>query len=202
MSLSRYYTGSSFVCASTVCNLVPVKPIYSSHHLAHTHTLSTCAVIMADEGALLAVQEANRKLGTGVLAAGVVVIFTTVAVFFSSGSRGRGKARQKLGTLPTHHPIAHLLHLSISLSYSTTPSPDPPRWLPENPGKRWTEIFFLKASVLWIVWFGGIVVSGVYEHFGPWSYMLVCSAMAAPYLFGPFLHPNQVRSCTCAATFN
>lgn len=65
---------------------------------------------MADEGALLAVQEANRKLGTGVLAAGVVVIFTTVAVFFSSGSRGRGKARQKLGTLPTHHPIAHLLH--------------------------------------------------------------------------------------------
>lgn len=66
-----------------------------------------------------------------------------------------------------------------------------PRWLASNPGKRWTEICFGYLSALWIVWFGLIVATGVYEQFGPWSYFIVCSAMAVPYAVAPLFFPGQ-----------
>ena len=64
----------------------------------------------------------------------------------------------------------------------------PPRWLAATPGKRWAEVFFLKYSVCWIVFFFlGIVVPRTYERFDEWGYFLVGLAIALPPLVVPLL---------------
>ena len=64
-------------------------------------------------------------------------------------------------------------------------------WLATTPGKRWTEIFFLWWSVLWISAMGWIVASGAYESFEEWSYLCVGVAFALPCFVLPPLLPGS-----------
>ncbi|KAL6759528.1 cyclopropyl isomerase-like protein [Haematococcus lacustris] len=64
----------------------------------------------------------------------------------------------------------------------------PSKWLAINPGKRWTEVFFLLYSPFWIVWALCIIVPfQLYEHAGDWGYMLIGTAAAAPCVILPVL---------------
>ena len=60
-------------------------------------------------------------------------------------------------------------------------------WLATTPGKRWTELFFLGWSAVWISAMGFIVASGAYERFEEWEYMGVGVAFALPCFIGPLL---------------
>ena len=53
-------------------------------------------------------------------------------------------------------------------------------WLATTPGKRWTEVFFLYWSVVWISAMAYIVASGAYEAFEESEYMAVGVAFAVP----------------------
>lgn len=66
-----------------------------------------------------------------------------------------------------------------------------PRWLSSSPGKRWGEQFFLAWSAAWILGFGSIVATGVYEVFTEWHYMAVGLGMALPCALLPLLFPGQ-----------
>lgn len=61
------------------------------------------------------------------------------------------------------------------------------RWFSPVPAKRWGEKFFLYYSCFWISWFGYIVVSGVWENFGPWEYVYVGAGIALPCFLLPWL---------------
>lgn len=54
-------------------------------------------------------------------------------------------------------------------------------WLAENPGKRWTELFFLAYSPVWIAWCLGLLVPlKLYDRLGEWGYMYIGLAAALP----------------------
>ena len=73
----------------------------------------------------------------------------------------------------------------------------PPRWSAPNAGKAWSERFFLRYSVVWILFFGCVIVSGAWEHFAHVEYMAVCGAIALPCLLAPALllapAPSEAR---------
>ena len=52
------------------------------------------------------------------------------------------------------------------------------RWLAAHPGKRFTELFFLAYSPLWIGAMAAIVATGAYEVRGPCSVALVCTVLS------------------------
>jgi len=102
-----------------------------------------------------------------------------------------------------------------TLSLGLKPLPAPrgrargPHWLAASPSKRAGEVLALQLSPLWIASVGehnqqrvspfttreltpaaGVVVAGgFYTRWGPWGYMLYCTACAAPYLAVPLLSP-------------
>ena len=63
-------------------------------------------------------------------------------------------------------------------------------WLATTPGKRWTEVFFLYWSVVWISAMAYIVASSAYESFEENEYMAVGLAFAVPCFVGPLLLPG------------
>ena len=50
-----------------------------------------------------------------------------------------------------------------------------------------------------MLWFGGIVVTGVYEQFEEVSYFVVGLGMALPYAIVPLFFPGQVRRRSACA---
>jgi cycloeucalenol cycloisomerase len=62
--------------------------------------------------------------------------------------------------------------------------------LSDNPDKRAAEIFFWKWIGVWLIYFGGIVVTGVYETFTAWSYMKVGLVSVLPPVLIPLLFPS------------
>lgn len=64
------------------------------------------------------------------------------------------------------------------------------RYFSRNPGKREGEIFFLRWSLVWMIFFGGIVISRVYEQFTtPWHYLTVGILLSLPPIGIPLLFP-------------
>ncbi|KAG1662634.1 hypothetical protein FOA52_009619 [Chlamydomonas sp. UWO 241] len=62
----------------------------------------------------------------------------------------------------------------------------PPRWLAANPGKRWTEVFFLVYSPLWMTWALCVMVPlELYEWCQEWGYLLIGTAAALPIVVLP-----------------
>lgn len=87
--------------------------------------------------------------------------------------------------------------LTLIFYYRDGSAPAARLWLATEPSKRWTELFFLKYSLTWISWFGVVVLSGVWEGFGPWEYMYVGLAMAVPCAVAPYwLEPAELRAST------
>lgn len=66
-------------------------------------------------------------------------------------------------------------------------------WMSDNPAKRWTEVFFLWYSPVWITWALGIVVTlGLYHRFRELEYMYVGLAAGLPcVLIPPLLPPAE-----------
>ena len=64
-------------------------------------------------------------------------------------------------------------------------------WLAPNPGKRWTELFFLAYSPTWIIWCLCILVPfRIYDRLGTWGYLSLGVAAALPCaLLPPLLQP-------------
>ena len=64
-------------------------------------------------------------------------------------------------------------------------------WLAPNPGKRWTELFFLAYSPTWIIWCLCILVPfKIYERLGTWGYLSLGVGAALPcILLPPLLQP-------------
>ncbi|KAF0852801.1 mitochondrial cycloeucalenol cycloisomerase [Andalucia godoyi] len=56
-------------------------------------------------------------------------------------------------------------------------------WFASTPAKRETEIFYVKYSVCWVLFFSAIVVTEVYEQFDRWWY----AAVGAVLMFPPIL---------------
>ena len=69
-------------------------------------------------------------------------------------------------------------------------------WLARGAGKRWTELFFLAYSPVWILWCLCILVPfKLYEGMGEWGYMAIGVAAAAPcVLLPPLLQPPAERA--------
>jgi len=63
------------------------------------------------------------------------------------------------------------------------------RWLSLNHSKRKGETFFLVWSVVWVTFFGWIVLSGVFERFTSTTYMLVGVVVGLPPIIYPLLFP-------------
>eukprot|EP00658_Telonema_sp_P-2_P038024 TRINITY_DN27338_c0_g1_i2.p1 TRINITY_DN27338_c0_g1~~TRINITY_DN27338_c0_g1_i2.p1 ORF type:complete len:326 (+),score=53.70 TRINITY_DN27338_c0_g1_i2:141-1118(+) len=73
-----------------------------------------------------------------------------------------------------------------------TRAPGGGRWLADPqiaPGKRLTEVWFLKYGVFWILCFGVIVGGGLYVWFDRMHYMLVCGGLALPLYLQPVVAP-------------
>jgi cycloeucalenol cycloisomerase len=68
------------------------------------------------------------------------------------------------------------------------------QWFSNSKAKKWTELFFMKYSVVWISWFGVVVISGVWETFGPNEYMIVGTSMAVPCFVLPWLRSSSIIS--------
>jgi cycloeucalenol cycloisomerase len=66
------------------------------------------------------------------------------------------------------------------------------QYLAYTEAKKWTEMFFIKYSVIWISWFGIVVLSGIWETFGPNDYMIVGLCMAIPCFLLPFIRSNII----------
>eukprot|EP00887_Chlorella_sp_A99_P005552 scaffold1.g5552.t1 len=68
-------------------------------------------------------------------------------------------------------------------------------WLAPNPAKRWTELFFLLYSLVWITWLLIILVPfRLYERLGKWGYMSLGVAAATPcVVLPPLLAPRAER---------
>jgi cycloeucalenol cycloisomerase len=64
-------------------------------------------------------------------------------------------------------------------------------WLPRNRSKRSGELFQVVWSVLWIGFFGFVVVSKVYEEWRDTGYMLCGLALSIPNLLLPNLFPSK-----------
>eukprot|EP00271_Cylindrocystis_brebissonii_P020078 TRINITY_DN6499_c0_g1_i1.p1 TRINITY_DN6499_c0_g1~~TRINITY_DN6499_c0_g1_i1.p1 ORF type:complete len:297 (-),score=31.71 TRINITY_DN6499_c0_g1_i1:214-1104(-) len=61
-------------------------------------------------------------------------------------------------------------------------------WFAPSPSKRWTEIFFLAYSPVWITWALGIIVPfKLFEIFTEVEYMLVGIVAAAPLVLVPLI---------------
>lgn len=84
-------------------------------------------------------------------------------------------------TLYTRFFSVSTLQLELALRSSRR------QWLANSSAKRWSELFFMKYSIVWISWFGVVVVSGVWESFGPNEYLVVGVAMALPCLVLPWI---------------
>lgn len=64
----------------------------------------------------------------------------------------------------------------------------PRLWLADDPGKRWTEVFFLAYSPFWMAWALCILVPfKLYDHLGQLGYLLVGLAAATPCVVLPLL---------------
>lgn len=60
------------------------------------------------------------------------------------------------------------------------------QWLAENPAKRWTEIFFLLYSPVWITWCLCILVPfKLYDALDEWGYLAIGLFAALPCFFFP-----------------
>eukprot|EP00026_Physarum_polycephalum_P003552 Phypoly_transcript_03565.p1 GENE.Phypoly_transcript_03565~~Phypoly_transcript_03565.p1 ORF type:complete len:322 (+),score=42.13 Phypoly_transcript_03565:311-1276(+) len=70
-------------------------------------------------------------------------------------------------------------------------SKDAPRWFSTNPSKRWGEIFFLKYSIVWILIFGGVVVTEIYKTFGDVEFMALGLIVALPCVLYPLFFPSK-----------
>ena len=68
------------------------------------------------------------------------------------------------------------------------------QWFSNSRAKKWTELFFMKYSIVWISWFGVVVISGVWETFGPNEYMIVGTSMAMPCFVLPWLRSSSIIS--------
>lgn len=68
------------------------------------------------------------------------------------------------------------------------------QWFSNSRAKKWTELFFMKYSIVWISWFGVVVISGVWETFGPNEYMIVGTSMAVPCFVLPWLRSSSIIS--------
>ncbi|KAL4432232.1 hypothetical protein ABPG77_005994 [Micractinium sp. CCAP 211/92] len=68
-------------------------------------------------------------------------------------------------------------------------------WLAPSPGKRWTELFFLLYSPVWILWCLCILVPfKIYERLGTWGYNSLGPIAALPcVLLPPLLQPASER---------
>lgn len=62
--------------------------------------------------------------------------------------------------------------------------------LSENPEKRKGEVFFWQWNVCWLIFFGSIVVSGIYESFDRWSYLYVGLFVSLPPVLLPLFFPR------------
>jgi len=71
-----------------------------------------------------------------------------------------------------------------------------PIWFAENPSKRWAEIFFLKWSIGWILVFGSVVITKVYENFQDLQYLLLSLVVSVPYVAYPLLFPAKCDANT------
>mgnify|MGYP000026183277 CR=1 FL=1 len=145
----------------------------------------------------MAEHEANNYAMGGRVVGGIAVILaSTAGLFFGTGS----KSTANLGACAVPRTAQRrLLQLFVPHRvFTVTPAgAEEPRWFSDKPGKRWTEKCFLWLSVLWISWFGLIVVTGAYEWFEEMSYMVVCLGMALPYCIAPLFFPGQVRVQEC-----
>jgi len=62
------------------------------------------------------------------------------------------------------------------------------------PAKREFESYALIYTVIWIICFGFVVVSQVYETFDEYSYMKLCGGLALPFLLQPIVYPLSTES--------
>lgn len=69
-------------------------------------------------------------------------------------------------------------------------------WLATSPGKRWTEVFFLWWSVVWISAIAIIIATQMFEWFEEWEYFGVGVAFCLPCFLLPFLFPGQGEPST------
>lgn len=64
-------------------------------------------------------------------------------------------------------------------------------WAAADPSKRWCEVFYLTYSPFWILWALCLLVPlRLYDRLGPWGYMAVGVAAAAPTVAIPALFPG------------
>jgi len=70
---------------------------------------------------------------------------------------------------------------------------EPVSWFAQDASKRWTEIFFLKWSVGWILLFAGIVASKIYLWFGDLEFMCLGITVSFPYFFYPLFFGGKVH---------
>lgn len=60
------------------------------------------------------------------------------------------------------------------------------RWFSDNPGKAWTEKFFLIYSPIWMAIMGLVMVTGLAaNHLGEWGFMAVAWGLFLPLLIVP-----------------
>lgn len=67
-------------------------------------------------------------------------------------------------------------------------------WQSDNHSKRRGELFFIKWLAVWLVFFGAIVVTQVFETFTPTHYMLVGIISCVPPIVLPLLFPGEDRA--------
>ena len=83
-----------------------------------------------------------------------------------------------------------ILHFLIIFSFHLFMKLVHPVYL--NPSKVWGENFFALYSIVWVLGFGGVVVTEVYKQWSDLEYMLLGLGMALPYVIYPLLFPGAV----------
>lgn len=74
-------------------------------------------------------------------------------------------------------------------SQTTTSSSNKDLWFSPNPAKRWTELFFLLYSPVWIVWVLLVLVPfKLYERLDEWGYLAVGLLAALPCVIVPYFY--------------
>jgi cycloeucalenol cycloisomerase len=64
-----------------------------------------------------------------------------------------------------------------------------------EPSKHAYEVFVLRYTLIWMIIFGFVVVSGTYETFDKWSYIYLCGGLASVFVIQPFVyHPRMMGS--------
>lgn len=70
-------------------------------------------------------------------------------------------------------------------SAANEPAAPSPRWFAANPGKAWSEKWFLLYSPVWMAAMAAMMLGGVDEHFGDLGFVLWGLLMAVPFVAVP-----------------